>query len=94
MWADAVLRRLRKPGESGYKIPKGGLYELISCPNYFGEIVEWTGWAIAAGSLAGLSFAIWTIANLAPRAIAHHAHYRREFSEYPTGRKALVPFVV
>ena len=32
---DAVLRRLRQPGESGYQIPRGGLYRFISCPNYF-----------------------------------------------------------
>ena len=46
--ADAMLAALRKPGESGYKIPRGWLYNYISCPNYFGEILIWTGWAIAS----------------------------------------------
>lgn len=92
--ADAVLMSLRKPGETGYKIPKGGMYRFISCPNYFGEMLEWTGWAIATWSLAGLAFAIYTAANLAPRAIKHHAWYHEKFPDYPPERKALIPFVV
>ena len=89
--ADNTLRGLRTEGELGYKIPKGGLYQYISCPNYFGEILEWFGWAIATWSWAGLAFAIWTFANLAPRARAHHKWYHQNFKEYPIERKALLP---
>jgi len=89
--ADGVLRRLRKQGESVYRIPRGGLYRWISCPNYFGEILEWSGWAIATWSPAGLSFAVWTIAVLLPRARSHHIWYRAHFSDYPPGRKILFP---
>jgi len=92
-WADNSLRELRKPGETGYKIPYGGLYKYISCPNYFGEILEWFGWAIATWSLSGLTFAIWTLANLAPRAWSHHKWYHEHFSDYPLNRKALIPWV-
>jgi protein-S-isoprenylcysteine O-methyltransferase Ste14 len=92
--SDRVLRKLRAPGESGYKIPQGGMYRLVSCPNYLGEIIEWTGWALATWSLAGLSFAVWTFANLAPRAWAHHKWYRRQFPDYPADRKALLPFLL
>ena len=56
--ADGILHGLRKEGELDYKIPHGGMYRYISCPNYFGEIVEWTGWAIATWSLPGLAFAL------------------------------------
>ncbi len=91
--ADRVLFSLRRPGESGYKIPHGGLYRFVSCPNYLGEILEWCGWALATWSLAGLAFALWTIANLVPRARAHHRWYRTTFSEYPAERRAVVPFV-
>lgn len=90
-WADTMLRGLRKPGEEGYRIPYGGLFSLISCPNYLGEIVEWTGWAVATWSLGGLAFAVWTVANLAPRARAHHRWYRANFPSYPPERRALLP---
>ena len=48
--ADGVLLALRKPGESGYRVPHGGLYRWVSCPNYLGEMMEWLGWAIATWS--------------------------------------------
>ncbi len=35
--SDHILRNLRKPGESTYKIPHGGLFNLISAPNYLGN---------------------------------------------------------
>jgi 3-oxo-5-alpha-steroid 4-dehydrogenase 1 len=91
--ADRRLRQLRAPGETGYKIPHGGLFERVSCPNYLGEIIEWSGWALATWSLAGLSFTVWTVANLAPRARAHHQWYRQNFAEYPARRRALIPRV-
>lgn len=90
-WADGVLQGLRRPGETGYKIPYGGLYRWISCPNYLGEIIEWCGWALATWSLPGLAFAAWTISNLAPRARANHAWYHEHFNDYPPQRKALLP---
>lgn len=89
--SDYILSKLRQPRETGYTIPKGGLYRWISCPNYFGEILIWIGWAIATWSLAGLSFAMWTTANLAPRAISHYKWYREKFADYPAERKILVP---
>ena len=92
-WADDTLRKLRQPGETGYKIPQGGLYGYISCPNYLGEIIEWFGWALATWSLPGLAFAIWTIANLTPRAWSHHKWYHEQFVDYPPERKALIPGV-
>ena len=91
--ADAVLLNLRAPGESGYHIPHGGAYRWVSCPNYLGEIVAWVGWAVLTWSLAGASFAVFTIANLAPRAWAHHRWYQAQFPGYPAHRRALVPFL-
>jgi 3-oxo-5-alpha-steroid 4-dehydrogenase 1 len=92
--SDRVLLSLRRPGENGYKIPRGGGYRFVSCPNYLGEIVEWGGWALACWTPGGLAFFVWTVANLAPRAIKTHAWYRREFPDYPAERKALLPFIV
>ena len=46
--SDSVLRGLRAPGETGYRIPYGGLFSHISAPNYFGETLEWCGFAAVA----------------------------------------------
>ena len=92
--SDAILRNLRSPGEDGYKTPHGFLYQYVSCPNYLGEIIQWGGWALLTWSIAGLVFLIWTMANLVPRAIAHHKWYGETFPDYPVQRKALVPFII
>ena len=91
-FADRALRALRGPGESGYRIPEGGLFRWVSCPNYLGESVQWIGWAAMTWSLAGAAFALWTLANL-PRARAHHLWYRARFADYPPERRALLPGV-
>ncbi|MHA2398027.1 MAG: methyltransferase [Promethearchaeota archaeon] len=91
--SDRIIRNLRAPGETEYKIPYGGMYKYVSCPSYFGEITEWVGWAIMTWSVPGLIFAVWTFANLAPRARSNHLWYKKSFPEYPTKRKALIPFI-
>ena len=92
--SDHTLRGLRRPGETGYRIPHGGAYRWVSSPNYLGEMVEWSGWALATWSLPGLAFALYTIANLAPRAMANHSWYQERFPEYPAERRALLPYVL
>jgi 3-oxo-5-alpha-steroid 4-dehydrogenase 1 len=94
VWADRKLRRLRASTGNGYQIPYGGAYRWVSCPNYLGEMVEWTGWALATWSPAGFAFALYTVANLAPRAVDHHAWYHQQFPEYPAKRRALIPYVL
>ncbi len=93
-WADHRLRALRRPGRTDYTIPRGGLFDSISCPNYLGEVVQWLGWAILTWSPAGLAFAVFTAANLVPRAVSHHRWYQRTFREYPRHRRAIIPYVL
>ena len=93
MHSDNILLSLRKQGRTGYAIPDCGAFRYVSCPNYLGEILEWTGWAIATWSLGGLAFCVFTIANLVPRAFSNHRWYRDQFPDYPPGRRALIPGV-
>src|SRR5690606_20310009 len=81
--ADNILIHLRKPGETGYKIPRGFLFDYITAPNHFGEIVEWAGFALMAWNLPALTFFVWTCANLIPRAKNHHDWYKAKFADYP-----------
>jgi protein-S-isoprenylcysteine O-methyltransferase Ste14 len=92
--ADSILLRLRRPGETGYRIPAGGLFRWISCPNYLGETLEWGGWALATWCVPGLGIAAWTTANLVPRALSHHRWYHDRFPDYPKNRTAILPFIL
>jgi hypothetical protein len=92
--SDDILIHLRKPGESGYVVPRNGFFRYVSCPNHFAEIIEWTGYALLTWSAPALAFTIWTIVNLMPRALHHHKWYKEMFPDYPKNRKALIPFIL
>lgn len=99
VYHDNILFRLRrerqvKDTKKRYSIPHGGLFEYISCPNYFSETLEWVGWAIACyPSPPANVFVLSTIANLFPRAWRSHKWYKQEFPNYPPDRKAVVPLL-
>jgi len=63
--SDIMLTQLRKPGEHGYKIPRGFLFEYVSAPNFGGEIIEWFGFAMACGfTPPSAFFAVSTLLNI------------------------------
>ena len=71
------------------------MFRYVSSANYFGELLEWTGFAVASWSWAGAVFAWWTFANLAPRAASLRRRYEQEFGEEFTKlrRKRIIPFI-
>tara|TARA_B110000196_G_scaffold109156_1_gene94611 strand:- start:64 stop:816 length:753 start_codon:yes stop_codon:yes gene_type:complete len=92
--ADKVLIKIKNQN-IGYQIPTGGLYKYITCPNYFGEIIQWTGFAIITWSFPALLFVLWTMANLIPRAKAYNNWYQLRFKgEYPNNKKAIIPYII
>jgi 3-oxo-5-alpha-steroid 4-dehydrogenase 1 len=92
--ADNTLIRLRKNSSNGYRIPYGFLFRKISCPNFFGEIIEWGGFALLCWSWPAFSFLVWTLCNLIPRALDHHKWYKNKFPDYPEERKAVLPYLL
>lgn len=92
--SDYVIRHLRKPGDTKHYLPEKGLYHWVTSGNYFGELLEWTGFALATSSPAAWVFVWWTFANLAPRAYAIRQKYREEFGVEAVGkRKCLIPYI-
>ena len=125
-----------------YRVPRGGLFAYVSCANYLGELVQWSGWAVATWSTAGLLWLLFALSTFVPRARATHAwctplaralqlsfgcdkasaassgssnqlnpshppkkcsrnqyqttldrRYHEKFADYPSDRKALIPFI-
>ena len=92
--SDNIIRNLRKPGDTAHYLPQGGMFRYVTSANYFGEFLEWTGFAILTWSWAGAVFALWTFANLAPRAARINDLYRQEFPEQlDPGIKRIIPFL-
>ena len=93
LWADGRLMRLRT-ATVDYALPRGGMFERVSCPNHLGDILEWSGFALMCWNPAGLSFAVWSAANLIPRALSHHRWYKQRFADIPAARKAVIPWLL
>ena len=92
--SDHVIRHLRKPGDNRHYLPGKGMYRYVTSANYFGELVEWTGFALLTASPAAWVFVWWTAANLVPRADAIHKRYREEFGNEAVGRrKRIIPYI-
>jgi len=93
-WADFKLRSLRSTkGCTGYYIPYGGLFDLVVMPNYFGELVQWIGWTIATWSLSGVVWTLFCAATFVPRSRHNLQWYKEQFENFPSNRKALIPFI-
>lgn len=93
--SDSIIRHLRKPGDTAHYLPKGGMFRYVSSANYFGELLEWIGFAILTWSASGAVFVLWTFANLCPRAARIYERYKKEFADqFDTKRiKRLIPFI-
>lgn len=96
--SDAVLRNLRSKNpsatEARYKIPYGGGFKFVTCPQYLGEIISFIGLAVMTWNLGAVFVLAITIANLVPRALYTHRWFRKNFDNYPKERKAIVPFTL
>ena len=93
--SDRIIRHLRKPGDTAHYLPRGGMFRYVTSANYFGEFLEWVGFAILTWSWAGAVFTLWTFANLAPRAARIYELYRHDFpDELDTHKvKRILPFI-
>lgn len=93
--SDSIIRNLRKEGDNNYYLPKGGMFNYVVSANYFGEFLEWVGFALLSWSWAAVVFAVWTFANLAPRAKSTYRKYSLLFGDefHRKKLKYIIPFI-
>jgi 3-oxo-5-alpha-steroid 4-dehydrogenase 1 len=93
--SDDIIRNLRKDGDTKHYLPRNGMFRYVTSANYFGEFVEWVGFAILTWSWSGAVFALWTFANLCPRAARIYDHYKLEFGDELDTKKVkrIIPFI-
>ncbi|VAH26616.1 unnamed protein product [Triticum turgidum subsp. durum] len=91
-----LLYPVRKGGDDdkGYKIPKGGLFEFVTCPHYLFEITGFFGFAMISQTVYALAMASGTAAYLVGRSFATRRWYESKFEEFPASIKALVPYIL
>ena len=93
--SDSYIRSLRKNGSSKHYYPSRGMYRYITSANYFGELVEWLGFAVLTWSSAGFLFVFWTACNLVPRSDAIYKKYAETFPDEVSHYKPkrIIPFL-
>ncbi|KAJ8674195.1 hypothetical protein QAD02_005457 [Eretmocerus hayati] len=95
-----ALRNLRPPGTTVRKIPRATsnpftvLFNFVSCPNYTYEIGSWIGFTIMTQCIPAGLFALAGAYQMTVWALGKHKLYKKEFTDYPKSRKAIIPFVL
>eukprot|EP01113_Clastostelium_recurvatum_P018892 TRINITY_DN2226_c0_g1_i1.p1 TRINITY_DN2226_c0_g1~~TRINITY_DN2226_c0_g1_i1.p1 ORF type:complete len:304 (-),score=74.23 TRINITY_DN2226_c0_g1_i1:78-989(-) len=95
-----MLRNLRPAGTTARAIPKGFLFNFVSCPNYFCELTAWIGFTIMTQTLTAGIFTFLGFQQMWQWAIGKHRRYLKEFDGkegrplYPRGRKPMIPFLM
>lgn len=94
-----TLRSLRPRGTRVRRIPHGGLFEFVTCPNYTYEIMSWVGFNLMTKTVAGMLFMAAGAFQMLIWAQNKHRNYKKEFDGkdgkalYPKTRKILIPFI-
>ncbi|KAK2460130.1 hypothetical protein APHAL10511_007809 [Amanita phalloides] len=90
-----TLRSLRPEGSRQRAIPYGYGFSFLSCPNYFFEALAWIVFSVMTGSIAASVFTLVSVCQMAIWAGKKHMNYKKEFGkDYPSGRYAMIPFIL
>jgi len=87
-----LLSKLRGEGEREYRIPKGGLFELVICPHYLFEIIGFLGISFISQTSYAISFTLGSIFYLMGRSYATRKWYLSKFEDFSEDVKALIPY--
>ncbi|XP_023552351.1 3-oxo-5-alpha-steroid 4-dehydrogenase 1-like [Cucurbita pepo subsp. pepo] len=93
LYHHVLLAKLRKEGDREYRIPRGGMFEVIVCPHYLFEMVEFLGIAFVSQTLFPMVFAFGSALFLIGRSYATRNWYVSKFEDFPRHVKAILPFV-
>jgi very-long-chain enoyl-CoA reductase len=88
-----ILADLRKD-TLDYVIPRGGLFNWVVCAHYLFEIMIWFGIFLMARNFAAFLTVAFIIAYLSARAVRTLQWYRQKFADFPSDRKAIIPFIL
>ncbi|KAJ5908810.1 Steroid alpha reductase family protein [Penicillium taxi] len=93
--AHLVLRHLRQPGTTQRGIPRGFGFSIVTCPNYFFEIVSWIGvFLVSQFNLSVILFAIVGGGQMWAWAWKKEKLLRKEFPDrYKKKRTVLIPYI-
>jgi 3-oxo-5-alpha-steroid 4-dehydrogenase 3 len=97
----AILANLRKDLKGRvvtyrHSIPRGGLFEHLSCPHYFAEILIYMSLCLVMGGKSSTWWMVcaFVVINQLIVGLFNHHWYLETFKDYPKQRKAVIPFLL
>lgn len=72
-----LLAKLRAPGEKGYKIPRGFLFDYVTCANYTAEIWGWILYSVGVQALPAAIFMVAGAYQMVLWALAKHSRLHK-----------------
>jgi very-long-chain enoyl-CoA reductase len=79
-------------GEKG--IPTGEGFDLVSCANYFWELMSWFCFSLFVHHWSFYLFTLCGFLIMRNWAQKKHREYHKRFPNYPAERKAFIPFLI
>eukprot|EP00735_Rhodelphis_limneticus_P005835 TRINITY_DN17886_c0_g1::TRINITY_DN17886_c0_g1_i1::g.11823::m.11823 TRINITY_DN17886_c0_g1::TRINITY_DN17886_c0_g1_i1::g.11823 ORF type:complete len:282 (-),score=67.78,sp/Q55C17/TECR_DICDI/29.20/3e-33,Steroid_dh/PF02544.11/5.2e+02,Steroid_dh/PF02544.11/9.6e-30,DUF1295/PF06966.7/11 TRINITY_DN17886_c0_g1_i1:199-1014(-) len=89
-----LLASLREEDDQARFSPDGFLFDYVSCPHYFFEMLTWISFGFMASTFGAYVWAGVCTIVLILRALERHRKYHAMFSNYPPERKAIIPFIL
>eukprot|EP00921_Rhytidocystis_pertsovi_P010846 GHVQ01017473.1.p1 GENE.GHVQ01017473.1~~GHVQ01017473.1.p1 ORF type:complete len:316 (+),score=34.65 GHVQ01017473.1:248-1195(+) len=89
-----ILRNLRQRGTKERGIPSGWGFDVVSCANYFWETLAWTSFCILTHTATAYFFTLVAFLQMTEWALKKHSNYKKDFSLYPSCRKAIIPWIL
>lgn len=87
-----------RPAEGSKKrdIPKGFMFDLVACPNYFFEVMSWVGFSAMTQLPASYLFTAAGLYQMSEWALKKHSEYKKTYGKEYTDlkRKAILPFIL
>jgi len=77
-------------------MPHGEWFELISTPHYFMEIMIYLSYLLIGGyhHFTLVSVVLFVVINQLVVGLVTHSWYKSEYKDYPTSRKAIIPYIL
>jgi steroid 5-alpha reductase family enzyme len=97
-YAELERERWKRRPQNRGRLYTLGLYRFSRHPNYFGDVLSFTGLALLTGRWETLFIPLLMLAGFVfvniPMLDAHlHEHYGAAFGEYAARTRKLIPFV-
>lgn len=88
------LSTMRKgDGDTARNVPQGPLFSLVSCPNYFFEVMSWVSFSIGTNMLSSWFFTAAGLLQMTEWALKKHAGYVKA-DPANKKKKSIIPFVI